>query len=175
LAIFPIRLFGDPVLRLPASEVPREQFDEGLKKLIGDMTETMVEAPGVGLAAPQIGVSKRVIVWREDEKPSALVNGKILERKGSVEDEEACLSIPGLRYPISRAQWVKVEGLDVSGNRVEFEAEEMTARVLQHEIDHTDGVLFIDHLPPDLLKEAKRALREQALAGVPTSPSGPTL
>lgn len=173
MAIFPIRLFGDPVLRLPATEV--EQFDEGLRKLIADMTETMIEAPGVGLAAPQIGVSKRVIVWKEDETHNSLVNGKILDRKGSIEDEEACLSIPGLSYPVSRAQWVRVEGLDASGNRVELEAEDMAARVLQHEIDHTDGILFIDHLPQDLLKEAKRALREQALAGVPASVSGPTL
>ena len=173
MAIFPIRLFGDPVLRLPASSV--EKFDDSLKKLVEDMTETMMEASGVGLAAPQIGVPKRVIVWREDDTHCSLVNGKIVDRKGSIEDEEACLSIPGLKYPVSRAEWIKVDGFDVSGNPVQFEAAEMTARVLQHEIDHTDGVLFIDHLPPDLLKEAKRALREQALAGVPTSPSGPTI
>lgn len=173
MAIFPIRLFGDPVLRVAAS--PVERFDEGLKKLIDDMIESMIEAAGVGLAAPQIGVSKRVIVWRNDDETGSLVNGRIVESRGSVEEEEACLSIPGLRYPVARAQWVKVEGADVSGKPVEFEAEDMAARVLQHEVDHTDGVLFIDHLPEDLLKEAKRALREQVLAGVPNTPPGLTL
>lgn len=170
MSVFPIRTFGDPVLRRPADKVGA--VDESVKKLMRDLTDTMLDAPGVGLAAPQIGISKRVIVWRSDDEAGALADPEIIERRGEVEAEEACLSLPGLAYAVVRAEWVRVGGLDESGNKMVFDAQYWTARVLQHEIDHTDGILFIDRLPAELQKEAKRRLREQALN--PTPPSRPT-
>lgn len=161
MAIFPIRLFGDPVLRQKAADVPA--VDDSVRKLMQDMRETMRDAPGVGLAANQIGVLRRVLVWEHEADSGALANPKIADRGGSAEDEEGCLSLPGLRYPVTRAAWVRVEGLDPQGEKVTFEAEDLVARILQHEIDHLNGVLFIDHLPPDLQREARRLLREQAL------------
>lgn len=170
MSVFPIRTFGDPVLRRPAGKV--RVVDEAVKKLMRDLTDTMMDAPGVGLAAPQIGISKRVIVWRNEDEARALADPEIMESRGEVEAEEACLSLPGLAYAVVRAQWVRVGGLDESGNKVDLVAEDWTARVLQHEIDHTDGILFIDRLPAELQKEAKRRLREQALSSTP--PSQPT-
>ncbi len=165
MAIFPIRLFGDPVLRVKAASV--EEVNDGVRKLIADLFETMDQAAGIGLAAPQIGVSKRVIVWHYQDEKGALINGEVAESEGEVEDDEACLSLPGLSYPVLRPQRILVKGLDQEGRPVEMEAEDMVARILQHEIDHTDGILFIDHLAPEEQKEAKRVLREQALAGAP--------
>lgn len=158
MAVFPIRLFGDPVLRQRAADVP--EVDDSIRKLIRDMRDTMRDAPGVGLAANQIGVLRRVIVWSFEGDEGTLVNPRIVEKEGSVEGEEACLSLPGLSYPVLRAERVRVEGLDRKGRLTEIEAEDMTARILQHEIDHIDGVLFIDHLPPELQREARRLLRE---------------
>lgn len=162
LAIFPIRQFGDPVLRQRAREV--DDVDESVRKLMADMVDTMTAAPGVGLAAPQIGVLKRVFVWSDEDDRGALANPRIVERKGKVEDLEACLSLPGLSYPVTRARWIRIEGLDESGQLLAREAEDLTARIFQHEIDHLDGVLFIDHLDPELQKEARRRLREQMLS-----------
>lgn len=161
MAIFPIRIFGDPVLRQKAA--PVAGLDDSVRKLMADMRDTMRDAPGVGLAANQIGVARRVIVWEHEEDSGALANPQIVDRGGRVEDEEGCLSLPGLRYPVVRAQWVRVEGFDDRGEMVRLEAEDLVARIFQHEIDHLDGVLFIDHLPPDLQREARRLLREQAL------------
>lgn len=168
MSVFPIRKFGDPVLRRPADKVGG--VNDAVRKLMRDLTDTMLEAPGVGLAAPQIGISKRVIVWRNEEQTCALADPEIIGRRGEVEADEACLSLPGLAYPVVRAEWVKARGLDESGKEVTVEAEDWTARILQHEIDHTDGILFIDRLPSDLQKEAKRRLREQALDPLTTSP-----
>jgi peptide deformylase len=168
MSVFPIRKFGDPVLRKPADKVGL--VDDAVKKLMRDLTDTMLDAPGVGLAAPQIGISKRVIVWRTEEEKGRLADPEIIERRGEVEAEEACLSLPGLAYPVVRAEWVRVKGLDESGNEVSLEAEDWTARILQHEIDHTEGILFIDRLPDDLQKVAKRRLRELALNPTSTSP-----
>lgn len=169
MAVFPVRLFGDPVLRVKGAAV--EDVNDGVQKLVDDLFETMGHAAGIGLAAPQIGVSKRVIVWQYEGERGALINGEVVERDGQVEDDEACLSLPGLTYPVVRSQKIRVAGLDRDGKPIEIEAEDMVARILQHEIDHTDGILFIDHLDPDLQKEAKRVLREQALAGAPGGPS----
>lgn len=160
MAVFPIRLFGDPVLRQKAAEV--SAGDDSIRKLIRDMRDTMRDAPGVGLAANQIGILRRVIVWSFEGDEGALVNPRIVEREGSVEGEEACLSLPGLSYPVVRAERIRVEGFDHKGRFTEFEAEDMTARILQHEVDHIDGILFIDHLPADLQREARRLLREAA-------------
>jgi peptide deformylase len=166
MAVFPIRKFGDPVLRSRASEV---DVDDSVRKLMRDLEETMEHASGAGLAAPQIGVSKRVFFWRYEEGRGALANPWITDRRGEVEGEEACLSLPGLLYPVMRSEWIRVEALDESGEKISFETADWPARIMQHEIDHLDGVLFIDRLPPDLARQAKRALREQALGFEPAS------
>lgn len=161
MAIFPIRIFGDPVLRQKAA--PVQEVDDYVRKLMSDMRDTMQDAPGVGLAANQVGVARRVIVWEHEDSSGALANPEIIDKGGRAEDEEACLSLPGLHYPVERARWVRVEGLDTGGKKVTLEAEDLVARIFQHEIDHLDGVLFLDHLPPELQREARRLLREQAL------------
>lgn len=162
MAVFPIRMFGDPVLRDRAREV--EAVDASVQKLMRDMTETMMAAPGVGLAAPQIGIRRRVIVWQNEDERGAMANPRIVEQEGNIVDDEACLSVPGLTYPVARAQWVTVVGLDEEGQETTIEAADLTARIFQHEIDHLDGVLFIDHLPADMQRAAKRILREQAMS-----------
>jgi peptide deformylase len=168
MAILPIRMYPDPVLREAAPPVTK--VDESVLKLISDMTETMHAAPGVGLAAPQVGVQRRVFVYRPsmEDPVGAFVNPKIVERSGEDVDEEGCLSIPGLSYPVVRAQRILVRGLDGAGEALEVEAEDYVARILQHEIDHLDGVLFIDRIDPDLRREALRLIRERAVNGSPT-------
>lgn len=145
-----IRIMGDPVLRQKAEPLPA--ITEETRQLIRDMFETMYQAEGVGLAAPQVGVSQRVIVVdaREQEvKPFGLVNPVILEFGDDVErGEEGCLSIPGLKDIVERPAMVVVEGLDGDGNPLRLEADGLLARVLQHEVDHLDGVLFIDRVSP---------------------------
>lgn len=161
MSIHQIRVFGDPVLRQRADEVGL--VDDGIRKLMKDLIDTMHAAPGVGLAANQIGVLRRVIVWENEEEAGVLADPAIIERKGSEESDEACLSLPGLAYPVARATWVLVAGLDGSGNRIQVEATDLTARILQHEIDHLDGVLFIDHLSDELSRDARRKLMERLL------------
>lgn len=161
MAVFPIRKFGDPVLRRAAA--PVEGVDDSVRKLMRDLEETMEHASGAGLAAPQIGVSKRVFYWRYEEERGALANPRITDRRGEVEGDEACLSLPGLSYPVLRAEWIRVEALNEKGEKISFEVSDWPARIMQHEVDHLDGVLFIDRLPPKLARDARRALREQAL------------
>jgi peptide deformylase len=173
MALLPIRLFGDPVLRSRAREVAA--VDDAVRDLMRSMEETMKAAPGVGLAAPQVGVQRRVIVWEHEEVRGALANPVIVGQEGEVEGEEACLSLPGLVYPVVRSEWVRVEGLDPSGRPLEVEAWEWMARILQHEIDHLNGVLFIDRLPRTLRREAMAKLREQVLDGPVKAESGSTL
>jgi peptide deformylase len=165
-----IRTFGDPVLRDPAR--PVEEFDEALRRLADDMVTTMHEAPGVGLAAPQVGRSLRLIVFDVPEDDNgdgarALANPVLRDDWGEQVGEEGCLSIPGLYYPVSRAMKVWAEGFDVEGQEVTIEAEELLARVLQHEVDHLNGVLFIDRLDAEHRSEAMAAIRDQALGLVP--------
>lgn len=173
MPVFPMRLFGDPVLRRPALAV--DKVDEIVRKLARDMFDTMVDANGAGLAAPQIGIGRRVIVWHYEEETSMLANPEILESGGTQEGEEGCLSIPGLYFPVVRAEVVRVRGLDESSSEVTFEVSGFKARILQHEIDHLDGVLFIDRLTPEIQREAKRALREQALSSAPARATAPAL
>jgi peptide deformylase len=162
VAIIPIRTFGDPILRTRANEV--EKPGDIHRRLVKDMIDTMRAAPGVGLAAPQVGVLERIFVWEVDEEFGAVFNPRIAgHSKQTIEDEEGCLSLPGLAFPVVRAASVVVEGTDENGAPVRLEAADLLARVCQHEIDHLDGVLFIDRLPEDLRKEATRLLREQAL------------
>src|SRR5512140_2755649 len=150
MAVRGIRIMGDPVLRKKAE--PLQAVDEDIRRLIKDMFETMYEADGVGLAAPQVGVSQRVIVidpHEQDVKPLGLVNPVIVQSADDVErGEEGCLSIPGLKDIVERPAAVVVEALDADGQPVRIEAEGLLARVLQHEVDHLDGVLFIDRVSP---------------------------
>jgi peptide deformylase len=145
-----IRIMGDPVLRQKAEPVPA--IDAATRQLIQDMFDTMYEADGVGLAAPQVGVSQRVIVVdarEQDVKPFGLINPVIVQFGQDTErGEEGCLSIPGLKDIVERPASVVLEGLDGDGNKLRLEAEGLLARVLQHEVDHLDGVLFIDRVSP---------------------------
>jgi peptide deformylase len=164
-----IRIFGDPVLREPAG--PVESFDAGLRRLAEDMIQTMHEAPGVGLAAPQVGRSLRLIVFDigDEAGARALANPQLKNEWGEQIGEEGCLSVPGLYYPVKRAQKVWAEGVDLDGHEVTIEGEELLARVLQHEVDHLNGVLFIDRLAAEHRSEALAKLRDQTLGLVPTT------
>ena len=143
---------GDPVLRTEASEV--DTFDEELRALVRDMFETMYHADGIGLAAPQIGISRRVMVidLRREEEPDArlaIVNPRVTWSSDDTEKQsEGCLSIPGIEEIVERPFEVRVEGRDPEGREIVIEADELFARALQHEIDHLDGVLFLDRVGP---------------------------
>ncbi|HEX2241261.1 MAG TPA: peptide deformylase [Actinomycetota bacterium] len=176
MAILPIRTFGDPALRERAR--PVEKVTDVHQQLIDDMIETMRDAPGVGLAAPQVGVLERIFVWEVDEEHGAVINPRIVTSSAdTAEEEEGCLSLPGLYYPVERPAAVVVEGLDRHGQPVQLDATELLARVCQHEIDHLDGVLFVDRLREPLKKEALQRLRDQALGLEPapasTAPAAP--
>ncbi|HOP53378.1 MAG: peptide deformylase [Bacillota bacterium] len=144
MAILPIRKVGDDVLRQVAK--PVDKITKKRKKLIKDMIETMYDADGIGLAAPQIGVSERIIVVDVGEGPFALINPEIKEASGSEIDVEGCLSIPGVRNYVKRNANVVVDALDEDGKPVRIDAEGLLARCLQHEIDHLNGVLFTDKI-----------------------------
>lgn len=161
MAIYPIRTFGDPVLRTKAAEVTDDAAS--LERLVHDMLETMYEAPGVGLAAPQIGISKRIFVADVGEGPFVMVNPKIVDVSGSWTFDEGCLSVPGHYWPIKRPGYAKARGFDVDGNEVEFEGDELMGRVLQHEIDHLEGMLLLERLPRRTKKQALRDIREESL------------
>ena len=144
-----VRLFGDPVLRVESERV--ESFDEELRRLVDDLLETMYDADGIGLAAPQVGVAARVFVYDvrdSDMDAGVLVNPVIVDREGSSRDEEGCLSLPGLTEIVERAEHVSVRGFDRDGNPVSFDADGLLSRCIQHENDHLDGVLFIDRVSP---------------------------
>ncbi len=162
--IQPIRLFGDPVLRQRASEVA--DFDKELRKLVEDLTETMLEAPGAGLAAPQIGVGLRVFTWNVDGEVGHLVNPVLDLSEEEQLGPEGCLSIPELTYDCRRALSVVARGFDQHGEPVTIEGSELLARAIQHETDHLDGVLFIDRLDDELRRVAKKAIREAEWFGL---------
>jgi peptide deformylase len=161
MAVYPIRTFPDPVLRIEAVTVT--EFDNDLARLVDDMLETMYEAPGVGLAAPQIGVSKRVFVADVGDGPFAMINPEIVATSGRWKFEEGCLSVPGRYWQISRAGHVRARGLDPDGQPVEYEGDELTGRVLQHEIDHLAGVLLLEHLARRTKRQVLKELREESL------------
>jgi len=155
----PIRLFGDPVLRTPCDTVGK--FDDALIRLVADLEET-VSLPGrAGLAASQIGVSLRVFAYNVDGQLGHLVNPVIEAVEGEQEDDEGCLSIPELWYPLRRAQYARARGVDRSGQPVVIEGEGLLARCIQHEVDHLDGQLFVDRLSGSVRKQAMRDLRER--------------
>jgi peptide deformylase len=164
VAIQPIRLFGDPVLRKPALEVV--DFDKELRKLVEDLTDTMLDAPGAGLAAPQIGVGLRVFTWSVDGEPGHLVN-PVLDLSEEIQDgSEGCLSIPELSFDCKRALSVVARGFNMYGDPVTIEGSELLARAIQHETDHLDGVLFIDRLDAETRKQAMKAIRESEWFGL---------
>jgi peptide deformylase len=160
--IFPIRVFGDPVLRQRATEV--KEIDAKIVRLSGEMIETMYAAPGVGLAAPQVGIERRIFVYDVGEGPVTVVNPRIVESRGEWEYEEGCLSVPDLHWPIVRPKEVHLVGLDLEGNELSIEGDELLGRVLQHELDHLDGILLLERLDKDQRKQAMRVLRARAFA-----------
>ena len=167
--LYKVVKFGDPVLETPAAPVTEFGTPE-LRQLIEDMFETMYANKGVGLAAPQIGISQRLAVVDASagEDPAmkrVLINPEITVREGRLVDEEGCLRIPGFRENVARAAVVVVRGKDVEGNDVEFTAEELTSRAFQHEIDHLDGILFLQHLSPLKRDLIKRKIRKLMKAG----------
>ncbi|HEV3474570.1 MAG TPA: peptide deformylase [Actinomycetota bacterium] len=167
MSLLPIRTFGDPVLREKAR--PVESFDDALKRLAEDMIVTMQEAPGVGLAAPQVGRPLRLIVFDIGEGARALANPALYDEWGEQIAEEGCLSLPGLYYPVRRHEHIAAKGFDLDGREVTIEGQELLARVLQHEVDHLEGVLFIDRLEAEHRTEAMARLRDQALGLEPAA------
>jgi len=165
LAIQPIRLFGDPVLRTPAVEVT--DFDTELRKLVADLTDTMLDAPGAGLAAPQIGVGLRVFTWHVEGELGHLVNPRLTLSEDTQDGDEGCLSTPGMTWDCKRALSVVVTGFDMYGEPVTVQGSEMLARAIQHETDHLDGILFVDRLDAETRKLAMRAIREAEWFGAP--------
>ena len=165
MAIRDILHYPDPRLRNRAA--PVERVDDTIRQLLDDMLETMYAAPGIGLAAIQVNVPKRVVtidLSEHGDQPLCLVNPEILERTGSIETEEGCLSVPGIYESVARAEWIRARALDRDGKALEFEAEGMLAVCVQHEIDHLDGKLFVDHLSQlkrqRIRKKANKALRQ---------------
>ncbi len=158
MAIRSIRHFGDPVLTTPAEMV--RTFDKELRVLVKDLTETMLDAPGAGLAAPQIGVGLRVFTWHVDDEIGHLINPTLDLSDEMQEGEEGCLSFPELRYETPRAMRAVAKGFNMHGEPLIVEGTEFLARALQHEVDHLDGILFIDRMNPRQRKEAMREIRE---------------
>lgn len=181
---YAIRTYGDPVLRSAAKDIAN--IDSKLVAVCDHMHEAMVTAQGIGLAAPQVGIQQRFFVYdieavndlegtegavrrtsrkksksAEESRIGVLINPVIIEAEGEWAYEEACLSVPNLSWDIIRPKTIHVSGFDIDGNEVDFEADELFARLIQHEIDHLDGVLLIDRLDEDTRKAARRTLRER--------------
>ncbi len=158
MPVQPIRLFGDPVLRTPA--VPVTDFDKELRRLVADLGETMLAAPGAGLAAPQIGVGLRVFTWHVDDELGHLVNPSLQLSEEQQDGPEGCLSLPDLTFDCTRALRVVARGFDMHGEPVTIEGSDLLARAIQHETDHLDGVLFVDRLDRETRRAAMKAVRE---------------
>ncbi len=164
MPVQPIRLFGDPVLRTKAVEVV--DFDAELRRLVSDLTDTMLDAPGAGLAAPQIGVGLRVFTWSVDGEVGHLINPVLDLSEETQDGPEGCLSIPGLAFDCRRAQSVVARGFNQHGEPMTIEGSAKLARALQHETDHLDGILFVDRLDSEGRKAAMRAIREAEWFGL---------
>lgn len=160
MAVRPLRLYPDPVLRSACAPVTR--FDASLRALVDDLVDT-VDAPGrAGLAAPQIGVPLRVFSYHVDDQRGYVINPEIVERSREQQSgEEGCLSLPGLWFPLERAARAVVTGVDLEGRPLTVAGEGLLARCLQHEVDHLDGLLYIDRLERSVRKRAMQAIREQ--------------
>jgi peptide deformylase len=165
LSVKPIRLFGDPVLRTAAE--PVRDFDAELRKLVKDLTDTMMDAPGLGLAAPQIGVGLRVFTYYVDDQLGHLINPTLRLSDEEETDDEGCLSFPGLQYPTPRAHAMVAQGFNMYGEPVLLEGSGQLARCVQHETDHLDGILFIDRLDAAQRKLAMKEIRAAEWFGEP--------
>ena len=165
MAEFVIRLFGDPILRQETRAVT--EIDGAVAQLASDMIETMYAAPGVGLAANQVGVNRRMFVYDVGDGPGVVINPRIAESDGEWSYYEGCLSMPDLAWDVVRPRRVRLVGLGLDGEEIDLEADELLARCFQHEVDHLDGVLLVSRLDPERRKEAMRVLRTRALEGSP--------
>lgn len=166
---YDIRTFGDPVLASKADQV--DNIDGKLVRLVDNMLQAMYRAPGLGLAAPQIGVQKQVFVYDVNDEPVALVNPKITESDGEWLYDEGCLSIPGLYVEIVRPKTVLLEAVDLDGNQVSIEADELLARLFQHELDHLNGVLMFERMSDDQRKAALAEYKKMADSATPLGES----
>ena len=169
MAVLPIQITGAPVLHTPAAEVT--EFDDELGTLIANMFETMEAAPGVGLAAPQVGIARRLFVysWTDDDdhlwrgvaiNPELWISPTTLGPADDDSESEGCLSVPGERFPLRRAELAILRALDADGSPYEIRAEGWLARIFQHEYDHLDGVLYVDRLEPDYTKTVAKAIKK---------------
>jgi len=163
MAVLGMRRYGDPILRQVAA--PVAAVTPEIKTLIADMAETMWRQVGIGLAAPQVGVSLRIFVMDDGKRGArAVVNPVVTERGGVVKEEEGCLSLPGIFAEVERSKWLRIEALDGEGEPIAFEAQGLQAKIIQHELDHLDGVLFIDRLPPVTRDRIKKKIQKEGLA-----------
>ena len=162
MAVLSVRRYGDPILRQKAK--PVAAVTPEIKQTIEDMVESMYHQVGIGLAAPQVGISLRIVVIDDGKRGTrSLINPVITERRGSAVAEEGCLSLPGIFAEVERSEWVRVDALDGDGEPTSFEARALQARVIEHEVDHLDGVLFIDRLPPVTRDRIKRRIQKEGL------------
>jgi peptide deformylase len=166
VSVTPIRLYGDPVLHTPAA--PVVDFDRELHQLVADLTDTMLEATGAGLAAPQIGVGLRVFTWHVDGEVGHLINPDVTPIGEETEEgPEGCLSIPGFRFDCRRHLYVAATGWNMHGDPIRVEGSHLLARAVQHETDHLDGVLFVDRLDDEARAAALAAVADAEWAGLP--------
>lgn len=165
MSIQPIRLFGDPVLTTAA--MPVVDFDKELRQLVADLTETMLAAPGAGLAAPQIGVGLRVFTYWVDDVVGHLINPSLDLSEEIQDGPEGCLSLPDLTFDTKRAMRVVAKGFNMYGEPVLIEGTQLLARAIQHETDHLDGIIFIDRLDAEGRKAAMKVIREAEWFGAP--------
>jgi peptide deformylase len=170
---FTIRTFGDPVLKQRAKDV--EEFDADLARTYDAMVDTMIEAVGGGLAAPQVGIGRRFFVYTSEDGPRIAINPEIVESSGETRVEEGCLSIPGLSFEPVRAEVVTLRAFDLDGREYVLEVDGYESRMFQHEVDHLDGVLAIDRLDPDERKQVLKLIREQAFGAGAVPASVPRL
>ena len=172
VAPYDIRIIGDPILRCRAADIT--DVDATLVRIVAGMVETMYSADGIGLAAPQVGVQKRLFVWDMGDGPRTIVNPHLVESDGEWVYDEGCLSVPGLTWEIVRPKQVHVVGRDLDGNEISVEADELEARLFLHELDHLDGTLLIERLDEATRKAALRTLRELGIGPGSTPPSRST-
>ena len=166
---YTIRTFGDPVLKTKAAAVT--EIDGKVARLIDEMFDTLYTSDsGIGLAAPQIGVQKQIFIWDMDDTPMVVINPEIVESSGEFVYDEGCLSIPGLYVEMLRPNQVLMRGLDLDGNTIEIEADDLAGRLFQHEVDHLNGVLMFDRMTPDQRKEALAEYRRLAEAAAAPAP-----
>jgi peptide deformylase len=160
VAVLTVRLYGDPVLRQVAT--PVREITAEIKRIIADMTETMWHQVGIGLAAPQVGLPHRILVMDDGNGGAqALINPVIESRSGTIREEEGCLSLPGVFGVVERTKTITVRAMDADGKPVSLEATGLKARIVQHELDHLDGVLFIDRLPPVTRDRIKKKIQKE--------------